>query len=718
MALIGHFPHRPSLVASFVLAGCTAAWAQSPATQLDPVTVTARQPATANVAGWGDTPLSRAPLQASVIGAEQIKDGGAHRLAELIKLDPALSSSYNAEGYWDFLSVRGFTLDNRFNFRRDGLPINAETWIPLDNKARVEVLKGISGMQAGTSSPGGLVNYVVKRPTESALSAATLEWREQSTVSAAVDLSRRFGEGEAMGLRLNAEAGHLAPKTRNADGERQLLALAGQWRPAVATLIELESEHSRRSQPSVPGFSLLGSTVPDARSIAPRLNLNNQRWSQPVVLEGNTASLRVTQKLENEWALVAHAMTQHLRSDDRAAFPFGVYDPQTFQCDPCDRFAADGSFTMWQFVSDNERRRSNALEVSVAGPWTTGDMRHQLQAGLLRSTYRARLGPQVFDIAGTGNIAGTANTPASPGTQSPNTNRDERSSELHLRDAVRLSTDVELWLGLRYTHLQRESAGTDGSQALASSNGFSTPWAAASYTVATDLMVYASWGQGMESEVVPNQPLYSNAGQALPVSKSRQIELGLKRDAQSVQWGLAWFDIVRPVSSDIGLCNAPASCARALDGNAHHRGLEASAALRSGAWTLRGGAQWLRARRDESQLAGLNGLKPVNVPGVSVKAQGEYALAVLPGASLQGSLLRDGRRMALPNNSASIPGYTRLDAAARYEARMGEALWTWRIGVDNLADKRAWQESPYQFSHAYLFPLAPRTWRFSLEAAL
>ena len=80
-----------------------------------------------------------------------------------------MSDAYNAEGYIDYLTVRGFVLDNRYNFRRDGLPISAETSIPLDNKARIEVLKGTSGIQVGTSAPGGLVNYVVKRPLETPL---------------------------------------------------------------------------------------------------------------------------------------------------------------------------------------------------------------------------------------------------------------------------------------------------------------------------------------------------------------------------------------------------------------------------------------------------------------------------------------------------------------------------------------------------------------------
>jgi iron complex outermembrane receptor protein len=41
---------------------------------------------------------------------------------------------------------------------------------------------------------------------------------------------------------------------------------------------------------------------------------------------------------------------------------------------------------------------------------------------------------------------------------------------------------------------------------------------------------------------------------------------------------------------------------------------------------------------------------------------------------------------------------------------------TWRAGVENATDERAWRESPYQFEHIYLYPMAPRTWRVSLQA--
>ncbi len=74
--------------------------------------------------------------------------------------------------------------------------------------------------------------------------------------------------------------------------------------------------------------------------------------------------------------------------------------------------------------------------------------------------------------------------------------------------------------------------------------------------------------------------------------------------------------------------------------------------------------------------------------------------------------------MVLPDNSARIPGHGRLDASMRYVQATRAGTLTWRAGVDNLLDRRAWKESPFEFGHVYLFPLPPRTLRLSVEAAL
>ena len=64
----------------------------------------------------------------------------------------------------------------------------------------------------------------------------------------------------------------------------------------------------------------------------------------------------------------------------------------------------------------------------------------------------------------------------------------------------------------------------------------------------------------------------------------------------------------------------------------------------------------------------------------------------------------ESSREVLPDNSAKIPSVTKFDLGARYETKSSTGtLWTLRAGIDNVFDRRAWRESPYQFSHAYLF---------------
>jgi iron complex outermembrane receptor protein len=693
------------------------------AAQTDAIVITGRNAPAGGIGGFADQPLASTPQQAAVFGTEQLADTGTRSIGGLTRLDASVADAYNAEGYWSQLSARGYVLDNRFNYLRDGLPINAETAIALDNKARLELLKGTSGIQAGTSAPGGLVNLVVKRPV-AALRSARLEVRDAGSVLGAVDLSDRFGVDGAFGLRLNAAAERLDPPVRRTKGERALLALAADWQLNADGKLEAEFESSWQSQPSVVGFSLFGNSVPDPRAIDPKLNLNDQPWRQPVVMNGTTVSLRWTQRLAGDWRLSAHAMTQRLRSDDRTAFPYGCYDA-TNDIYYGDRYCPNGDFDLYDYRSENERRRSDALDLHVDGALATGALRHALTAGVLFTRFKGRFQDQAFNYAGTGNVFGTAApTDPAPDLTDANTNRDERGTEFYLRDAVRLNANWQLWAGLRHTRLERRSERTspddnDSLRETAYTQSATLPWLALSRTLSAQTLVYASWGQGLESDVAPNRPRYTNAGQALPALKSRQIEVGVKHDGPALGWGLAWFDIDRPQAVDSPACtSADDSCTRVIDGSARHRGVEALLAWRGGPWGAQASAMWLDAARQGSSQDGVNGLRPVNVPRGSLRLNGSYRPIALPGVELNAGLTAEGDRLVLPDdNSVRIPGWSRIDVGARWQQRVAETRWTWRAGIDNLTNRRAWKESPNEFGHVYLYPLAPRTWRVSVDAS-
>ncbi len=687
------------------------------ASQLPSVTITGRVPQAAGVGGFGDEPAARTPQSAVVINAAAMADAGATQISQLSRFDASVSDAYNAEGYWSFLTIRGYVADNQYNYRRDGLPINAETALPLANKQRVEVLKGTSGIQAGTSSPGGLVNLVVKRP-DVILHSATSGLRQGGGTSVSVDVSERFGPQASLGLRVNALSEELKPQTRSADGERRLLAVAADWRIAAQTLIEAEVEASHQSQPSVPGFSMLGNIVPDARNIDPRINLNNQPWSLPVVLDGQTASLRMTQGLSNGWSLVAHAASQQLKSDDRIAFPSGCSAENNFT-----RYCSDGSFDFYDFRSEGERRRTDALDVSIKGTMSTGALSHEVVAGVLKSHHRARFNDQTFRFAGVGQIDGSVVVPAAAATNDGNTNRNERSTEFYLRDKVELATGSSLWFGLRHSRITRETSRTERDETTGYSQSFNTPWLALSHEFAPQQLVYASWGEGVESRVVPNRVQYFDAGQALAPVKSRQAEIGLKGRGDMVAWSATAFNIHNPQVTTTGVCDPsplalppPPNCTVAIDGSERHRGLELTADATAGAWSTHASAMLLHARRVGSSNAALNGLRPTNVPARAMRLDTTYNVAAVSGLQLQAAIAREGNRMVLPDNSAQIPAWTRIDLATRYTQTIAAGKLTWRFAVDNVTNRRAWHEAPYQFDHAYLFPMAPRTWRLSLQA--
>ena len=694
---------------------------------MTPVVVTGKAPLPASVAGWGDATLEQAPIAATSVDAAVIRDAGARRLADLVRFDPAVTSAYDTEGYVDYFTVRGFVVDNRFNFRRDGLPINAETSIPLENKARVDILKGLSGLQAGTSQPGGLVDLVVKRPLDEPLRSAFVEWRQRGSVVGSVDLSQRFGVGDAFGLRLNAGAERIDPLVRDAKGHRNVLAMAGDWRATASTLVEAEVERSHRSQPSVPGFSLLGDRVPAVPDA--RLNLNNQPWSQPVVFDATTASLRLTQKLAEGWRFVAHGLVQRLRTDDRIAFPFGCTDSDgTYYPD---RYCPNGNFDLYDFRSDNERRRSETLDLALHGTAKTGPLAHEFSVGVQRTLVRNRFQADAYNFAGTGNVDGTLLTPPAPDAVLPQTNRDEGSTGLSVREAIAFWRGSTAWLGLRRTRIARSTTPTDGATGTAFRQSFTTPFVALSQAFGRGQLVYASWGKGIESDVVPTGPRdpaatpmvprYTNAGQALPAAESWQVEVGIKGGSERAEWSAAAFDIRRPLYGDIaegGACGV-VTCTRGLVGNQRHRGVEGSVGWRDGAWGVRAGAQWLRARVEDPNDATLDGKRPANVPAVTARLQADWQPASLAGLRLLAAGSYESAREVLPDNNARVPSVTKFDIGARHELKSaGGTTWTLRAGVDNVFDRRAWRESPYQFAHAYLFPLEPRTLRVSLQADL
>lgn len=704
-------PAKPSAVAVAALL-CVCA-SNSPAWATDDITLpTVRiqaapeRDANASITGFANTPAWQAPMQAHRLSAATFEQAQVQRLADVVKLDASTTDAYNTTGYWDYLSMRGFVLNNKSNYHREGLPINAETRIGLDNKSAIEIFKGTSGLQAGISAPGGLVNYLVKRP-DTRVRQAELALTGGSSVKTALDLSDRFGEQAQYGLRVNAAIEHLDPDVQSTNGQRRLMALAGQWQITPQSSLDIELEDSVQRQASVPGLSALGNTLPRAGSIDPATNLNQQAWTLPVDLRGQTGSIRWQQQLNANWRTQVQYGEQHLTSDDRAAFPFGCDAQGDYT-----RFCSNGTADLYDFRSENEKRTTRALQAQLMGGLTMGTSKHDLTVGVLRHTHHTDVSTAAYNYAGTVSINNpTASNPANTTPKDVQADRVERSTEVSVADAIQFNEQWRAWLGVRHTHLYRQSSPTDGSSSTEHTQNITTPWVALGYTFAPQTQAYVSWGEGAEVLTAPRFG-GSNSGQVMPAAKSRQVELGVKAGAGAQQWGISAFHIQRPEMAVVGT-------AYQIDGESAHQGLEGYWHWQDAQWGSHLSAMVLHAERSGSATSSVNGLTPTNVPDYSVKWSGQYRLpSALVGAAPHTAyvdVIHEGPRWASADNTLRVRAWTRVDANMEAVQTWGHHAITWRIGVSNLFDSRAWRESPNSFGHIWLFPMAARTFTASAK---
>jgi iron complex outermembrane receptor protein len=707
--------HSPSMPMSRIAAAAalciasTTAWSQAG----NEVVITS--PAPQQVSGIGDTPLSKAPFSGINIDSQTLRDIGATRISDALRLDASVTDSYNSPAYWDILSVRGYTLDNRYNYRREGLPISAETMIPMDNKERIELLKGTSGIQAGTSAPGGLANYVVKRaPTgnDETIRSVTASYGNGQSSSIALDLGARWGENKDFGYRFNAAYEDLNPYIRNTQGHRKLLALAMDWRITPDSKLEWEFEQSERQQMGVNAYSLLGDRLP--APVDGTFNLSRQPWSVPGMFKASTGSVRFKQNLGDGWLWTTSYGAQRLRSDDRLTFAYGCSADNLW-----DRYCSNGTFDLHDYRSDNERRISDALKTEVTGQVRWAGLRHDLGVSFMRQRQLDRLSSmQAYNWAGTGSISGQSDSAAAPTPGDLNTDRSEYSSELAVHDRVSLNETSALWLGLRHTVIHRSSARTDGSRSVQDQRSFNTPWLAITQQLTPEVTAYGSYGEGIETNVAPNRSLYTNAGQALPALRSKQYEVGLKSLSKNLRWQATYFDIQRPQPGDAGACDGAGSCTRQIDGQAHHRGMELSGGFGHGPWTADMSGTWINAQRENATIdTQVNGQWALNVPKAILRGLLQYRWATVPGLRTSLRLNHEGSRRVLEDGSLNLPAWTTLDLAAHYDTRIQGVRTEWTLAVDNLTDQHYWRESPKQFSHYYLYPGAPRTGRITVRTS-
>jgi iron complex outermembrane receptor protein len=661
----------------------------------------------ASVGGFSDAPLFDTPASIVSIGQTQMQDLSIRSTTDAMRFDASVADAYNAVGYAEQFSIRGFALDNNYSYRKDGFAIPGDTQIPLENKERIEVLKGVAGLTAGIATPGGIINYVTKRPTDKPLRSATVEYSERGTLYGAVDLGGRF-EDRRFGYRINAAGADLHPYVRGANGDREFISAAFDWQISPDALLQLDMDFQRKSQVTAPGFQLIrNEALPTG--VSARMLLNDQPWTKPVTTKDSNLGLLFEYRLDSDWKATVAANKHWFKRDDYTAFPYGCsnegegYYPG---------YCSNGDYDVYDYQSVGERKTPWGVQAMVQGRFDTGALRHQLTVGTAYSERHDSFGDYVYDYVGYSNIWHPLVTPqvaADRVTGPVSERRSDKETALYAQDIVKLAPELTLHAGARYVKIKRKEYDADAGATVGSSHNFVLPNLALVYNLTREWNVYGLFSHGLQNGSIAPMDT-ANEFRMLAPQRSRQVELGTKAALDNgLVLSAALFQIRQ------GLEYTDANNTFVSNGRQTHRGAELTAqgkATRDLDWSL--SLMALNTRQEGTGDAGIDGKRVTDVPAFKSTAWVQYAVPAVPNLKLDAVWQYSGKKAFDVENRVFVPDYHVFGAGASYGLKLGATKVTLRARVDNLFDKFYWRDVTPELG-GYLLPGAPRTFRVSAQ---
>lgn len=624
----------------------------------------------ARIGTLGDRPLLDTPFSINVISGEQLESAGVRDLKNIARLDPSLSPSFSAAGYYDSVSIRGLELNNWTSYHRNGLLFANQAKTPLENVERVEVLRGLSGFAQGFAAPGGAVNYVTERPTSTWQRRVELATDGFGSWLPGLDIGGPLTADGRLGVRINAAGGREKFFVAGAKSDRAFGSVALDWLPLDTVSVKLDAQLDRRDGPTQPSLRLdTDGHLP--KDVNPTRFLG-QSWAT-YKTRTREFGLDVEWRLADSWRIGLKANDAHLYRDDLGP---AIEDIQP-----------NGDFTLFEYKSTDESRSSRNAELALRGELLLWDARHDVVFGVSQRRLVARFGDSVYQPAGTSNIYQPVELP-DPGSVAPAsyTAVQNRDRGVFISDFIAFNERWQALLGLRYSKVDFESVFD-----VPYRKGISTPTVALIYKPVANMSIYGSYAEGLEQG--SSAPIGAeNANQQLRPITAKQREIGVKGEWMNgaLTGSAAVFDTEVPLA----YLDAASNVFDYL-GTRRHRGLEVT--VTGAAWRgsrVNAGFVLLDAKTVDADVAADEGKVP---SGVAERQFSMWLDQRLPMAGLSAQLGWRGasRRAVTSDNAVFAPGWAALDIGLRYATEMSGQRLMLGLNLFNVGNKRYIESSGF-----------------------
>ena len=682
-----------------------AAEIELPAVQIQGQDESGYRSETASVGGFDAAPLLDTPASISVINAAMIKDQQARLLSEVLRNDAAVGDSYAPIGYYENFVVRGFSLNAASSYKINGRTITGEQNVALENKQQVEVLKGLAGLQSGISEPGGVINYVTKRPED--VRSVTVSTDDRGSGYLATDVGGWFGSEQQFGLRANVAHEDLHSYVEHANGQRDFVSLAFDWNISPDAVLQLDAEYQNKQQRSVPGYQLLGGTeVPHDAS--PKKLLGHQSGSKPVGIDSLNLNGTFDYRFSDQWKGSVSAAHSKVVIDDYSSFAWGG-DTQGLG----NYFTSAGNYDIYDYRSPDDTRRDDEVQAALTGLFDTAGLGHELTFGT--SAFRRVIDKRaaVNEWLGSANIDQEAPTYAPTDVPLNDSHRalDSRQYGLFVTDRIRFNEQWQTVLGGREVRLDEKAFDSDGNQARHTQQYVFLPQAALIYKPIENLSLYTRYSKGLS--LGGSAPWFaSNKDETLAPTTSRQIEAGVKYDWRRISFAAAVFQMRQ--AYQYAKPDGAGNFTYVQQGQQKNTGLELSA----NGWAtdrlqISSSVAAIRARVTGSGTPDYEGHQAINVPVLRASVYADYALPWVNGLAVLGGVQYSAKKYANRTGNVEVGDYAVVNVGSRYTTKLDGYETVFRLSVDNLFDKRYWRDAGEYMGDDYLFQGAPLTARLS-----
>ncbi len=623
----------------------------------------------------GTRDFMETPFSITSYTSELVKNQQARTLGELIASDPSVRATNPAGGRFEQFTIRGFSLFNS-DVAYNGLYGILPTYsIDMEMADRVDIIKGPSQLINGISprgSVGGGINVQPKRAGDQPLTEFTGSYASAGQAGGAVDVGRRFGEGQQFGVRFNGVKQAGDTEWDHQRVEREMAVLGLDFRGERLRL-SADLGHTERDTDAPQERVLVGANakVPDASDV--RHNYA-QAWSK--ARTNDTFGALHAEYDISESLLAYGAVGARKSNHDFLRHNVSISNDA-------------GDFT----VQPRDFTRDETVRTAMAGVrnwFHTGPVSHELN---LAASY--------FYMDFTNGGARYASAPSNlyhpiatpiPGTPTridPEVYTENRFSGVALADTLGFFDDrLLLTLGARWQRVQVDdwSDGIKGDTAYDEEKV--SPSGGVLLKVTDQLSLYANYMEGLsQGKIAPSTSV--NEDQIFPPFTSRQVEVGAKYDLGQVAFTASAFRIRQPAYE-----TNPTSRVFGPNGKRDNRGIELSVFGEpvQGVRVL-GGVMYIDSELTDTIGGAYDGNRAPATPEYNVNLGAEWDVPGVNGLTLTARGIHSSSQYLDQNNSKQIDGWERYDVGARYAFKVDATQVTLRASVENVLDDRYWSSA-------------------------